>query len=164
MTGTTTGPTTGPPPRPVTPGPGSRVPAAGGPGRRGTEFFLLLVAVLLCVSGYLVVGLTLHGAPPPDTLRYAAGLGVLVLLAHGAVRLTAPYADPLLLPIAVLLNGMGLVLIHRLDQETPHDQAAGSQLVWSARAPPCSSWWCCWSATTGCCGGTPSFRWRPRSP
>ncbi|MFD4303211.1 cell division protein FtsW [Streptomyces albidoflavus] len=131
MTGTTTGPTTGPPPRPVTPGPGLRGPAADGPSRRGTEFFLLLVAVLLSVSGYLTVGLTLHGTPPPDTLRYAAGLGALALLAHGAVRLTAPYADPLLLPIAVLLNGMGLVLIHRLDQETPHDQAAGSQLVWS---------------------------------
>ncbi|MFC7470825.1 hypothetical protein ACFQVA_29640 [Actinomadura keratinilytica] len=122
------------------------------------------MAVLLSVSGYLVVGLTLHGAPPPDTLRYAAGLGALALLAHGAVRLTAPYADPLLLPIAVLLNGMGLVLIHRLDQETPHDQAVARNSSGRRRGRPCSSWWCCWSATTGCCGGTPSCRWRPRSP
>lgn len=40
-------------------------------------------------------------------------------------------ADPLLLPIAVLLNGLGLVLIYRLDLETPNDQAAATQLVWS---------------------------------
>jgi cell division protein FtsW (lipid II flippase) len=31
----------------------------------------------------------------------------------------------------VLLNGLGLVLIYRLDLETPHDHAAPTQLVWS---------------------------------
>src|SRR5690606_13340299 len=40
-------------------------------------------------------------------------------------------ADPLLLPIGVLLNGLGLVLIYRLDLETPGDRAAPTQLVWS---------------------------------
>jgi cell division protein FtsW (lipid II flippase) len=43
----------------------------------------------------------------------------------------APYADPLPLPIGVLLNGLGLVLIYRLDLETPGDRAAPAQLVWS---------------------------------
>jgi cell division protein FtsW (lipid II flippase) len=37
----------------------------------------------------------------------------------------------LLLPIAVLLNGVGLVLIYRLDLETPGDRAAPAQLYWS---------------------------------
>jgi cell division protein FtsW (lipid II flippase) len=41
---------------------------------------------------------------------------VLVLGAHLAVRHWAPYADPLLLPIATLLNGLGLVMIYRLNQ------------------------------------------------
>lgn len=54
------------------------------------------------------------------------------LLAHLAVRLRAPYADPLLLPIAVLLNGLGLVLIQRLDATTPGHITAGDQLLWSA--------------------------------
>ncbi len=53
------------------------------------------------------------------------------LLAHLAVRLRAPHSDPLLLPIGVLLNGLGLVLIYRLDLETPGDRAAPAQLVWS---------------------------------
>ncbi|MFF8844600.1 FtsW/RodA/SpoVE family cell cycle protein [Streptomyces sp. NPDC015127] len=100
--------------------------------RRGVELSLLVCAVLVSVYGYVAVGLARYGAVPPDTAAYGAGLGLLSLLAHLAVRLRAPYADPLLLPIAVLLNGIGLVLIYRLDLETPGDIAAPTQLVWSA--------------------------------
>ncbi|MER6911680.1 FtsW/RodA/SpoVE family cell cycle protein [Streptomyces sp. NPDC000594] len=109
------------------PSTGSR-PAAG---RRGVELALLVGAVLIAVLGYTAVGVTRGHAVPPDALRYGAGLGALALLAHLAVRLRAPLADPLLLPIAVLLNGLGLVLIHRLDLETPGEPAAPAQLVWS---------------------------------
>ncbi|MGW1162694.1 FtsW/RodA/SpoVE family cell cycle protein [Streptomyces sp. NPDC002513] len=99
--------------------------------RRGIECALIVLAVLLSVYGYCAVGLADHGAVPPGTVRYGAGLGLLALLAHGAVRLRAPYADPLLLPIAVLLNGVGLVLIYRLDLATPGHRAAPTQLYWS---------------------------------
>ncbi|MFJ2111312.1 MULTISPECIES: FtsW/RodA/SpoVE family cell cycle protein [unclassified Streptomyces] len=114
----------GPPGLPGPPGP--RVPK-----RRGVELSLLFCAVLVCVLGYVAVGLGRNGAVPPDVARYGGGLGALALLAHLAVRLCAPYADPLPLPIAVLLNGLGLVLIYRLDLETPHQPAAPAQLVWS---------------------------------
>ncbi|MGW3628688.1 FtsW/RodA/SpoVE family cell cycle protein [Streptomyces sp. NPDC005122] len=107
------------------------VPSARLARRRGIEFTLIVVAVLLSVYGYCAVGLARHGAVPPGAAGYGAGLGVLALLAHVAVRLRAPYADPLLLPIAVLLNGLGLVLIYRLDLETPDDPAAPIQLIWS---------------------------------
>jgi cell division protein FtsW (lipid II flippase) len=100
--------------------------------RRGVELSLLVCAVLISVYGYVDVGLARNNAVPPDAAGYGAGLGVLALLAHLAVRFRAPYADPLLLPIAVLLNGLGLVLIYRLDLETPSDRAAPAQLVWSA--------------------------------
>ena len=106
-------------------------PAARLPRRRGVELALILMAVLLSVFGYCNVGLARHDALPPGAVGYGAGLGVLALLAHLAVRLRAPYADPLLLPIGVLLNGLGLVLIYRLDLETPGDRAAPAQLVWS---------------------------------
>ncbi|MEU6539525.1 FtsW/RodA/SpoVE family cell cycle protein [Streptomyces sp. NPDC047000] len=101
------------------------------PRRRGVELALLALAVLLCVYGYCAVGLARTGAVPPGAAGYGAGLGGLALLAHLAVRLRAPYADPLTLPIGVLLNGIGLVLIYRLDLETPADPAAPAQLVWS---------------------------------
>ncbi|MCK1823069.1 FtsW/RodA/SpoVE family cell cycle protein [Streptomyces sp. XM83C] len=102
------------------------------PRRRGVELSLIVVAVLLSVCGYCAVGLARTGTLPPGAVGYGAGLGVLALLAHLAVRWRAPYADPLPLPIGVLLNGLGLVLIYRLDLETPHDRAAPTQLVWSA--------------------------------
>jgi cell division protein FtsW (lipid II flippase) len=45
------------------------------------------------------------------------GLAYLALfaIAHLAVRRFAPFADPLVLPCVALLNGLGLVMIHRLD-------------------------------------------------
>ncbi|WP_030816732.1 FtsW/RodA/SpoVE family cell cycle protein [Streptomyces sp. NRRL F-2799] len=101
------------------------------PRRRGVELALIVLAVLLSVYGYCAVGLARTGAVPPGAAGYGAGLGGLALLAHIAVRLRAPYADPLPLPIAVLLNGLGLVLIYRLDLQTPADRAAPAQLVWS---------------------------------
>ncbi|MCL8015663.1 FtsW/RodA/SpoVE family cell cycle protein [Streptomyces sp. AS02] len=106
-------------------------PAVPLPRRRGIELALIVVAVLLSVYGYCAVGLAREGTVPPGAAGYGAGLGVLALVAHLAVRLRAPCADPLLLPIGVLLNGLGLVLIYRLDLETPDDLAAPTQLVWS---------------------------------
>jgi cell division protein FtsW (lipid II flippase) len=106
-------------------------PAVCLPRRRGVELALIVLAVLLSVYGYCAVGLARNGTVPPGAAGYGAGLGVLALLAHLVVRLRAPYADPLLLPIAVLLNGLGLVLIYRLDLQTPGDRAAPAQLVWS---------------------------------
>ncbi|GGQ50729.1 MULTISPECIES: FtsW/RodA/SpoVE family cell cycle protein [Streptomyces] len=106
-------------------------PAARLPRRRGIELALIVMAVLLSVFGYCNVGLAQQGTLPPGAAGYGAGLGVLAVLAHLAVRLRAPCADPLLLPIGVLLNGLGLVLIYRLDLETPDDRAAPAQLVWS---------------------------------
>ncbi|WP_112465553.1 FtsW/RodA/SpoVE family cell cycle protein [Streptomyces triticisoli] len=101
------------------------------PRRRGVELALIVPAVLLPVYGYCAVGLARYGTVPPGAAGYGAGLAVLALLAHLVVRLRAPYADPLLLPIGVLLNGLGLVLIYRLDLETPGHEAAPAQLVWS---------------------------------
>lgn len=111
------------------PGPGASPPPAR---RRGVELSLLVCAVLISVYGYAAVGLAGDGGVPPDAAAYGGCLGALALFAHLAVRLRAPYADPLLLPIAFLLNGLGLVLIYRLDLGTPLDRAAPAQLVWSA--------------------------------
>src|SRR4051812_11040013 len=99
---------------------------------RTTELLLLAGAVCVPVAGYTAAGAAADGAVPPGTAGFAAALGVPALLAHAAVRWRAPHADPLLLPIAVLLNGLGLVVIHRLDRETPTSGAAAVQLVWSA--------------------------------
>jgi cell division protein FtsW (lipid II flippase) len=45
------------------------------------------------------------------------------------VRFTAPYADPVLLPIVAALNGLGLAVIHRLDL-AEGTSFARQQLIW----------------------------------
>ncbi|AEW96515.1 MULTISPECIES: FtsW/RodA/SpoVE family cell cycle protein [Streptomycetaceae] len=107
-------------------------PAVRRPERRGAELALLVPAVLIPLYGYVEVGLARRGAVPPGVAGYGGTLAGLAGLAHLAVRLRARNADPLLLPIAVLLNGLGLVLIYRLDLQTPGRAAAPTQMMWSA--------------------------------
>jgi cell division protein FtsW (lipid II flippase) len=108
------------------------ITSVGAPSRRNTELALLVFAVLIPVFAYANVGLAKDGTLPAGLLAYGGGLGALAGVAHLMVRKFAKYADPLMLPIATLLNGMGLVLIWRLDQEPSLGAAmAPSQLIWS---------------------------------
>ncbi|MBT2542789.1 FtsW/RodA/SpoVE family cell cycle protein [Streptomyces sp. ISL-44] len=86
------------------------------PSRRNTELLLLGFAVVIPMFAYANVGLAINGSLPPGMLLYGLGLAALAGVAHVVVRRYAKYADPLLLPLAILLNGLGLVLIWRLDQ------------------------------------------------
>ncbi|MGW0365534.1 FtsW/RodA/SpoVE family cell cycle protein [Streptomyces sp. NPDC002990] len=86
------------------------------PSRRNTELMLLGFAVVISIFAYINVGLAVHGEMPPGVLLYGLGFAALAGAAHLVVRRYAKYADPLLLPLAALLNGLGLVLIWRLDQ------------------------------------------------
>jgi cell division protein FtsW (lipid II flippase) len=102
--------------------------------RRNVELVLLLLAVAIVLVAYLNVGLAIDGAFPPDLVAYGSGLLVLALGFHLVLRWRASYADPLMLPIATLLNGLGLVMIHRLDlayHRTGSHLLAPKQLMWS---------------------------------
>ncbi|PJJ03146.1 cell division protein FtsW (lipid II flippase) [Streptomyces sp. 2333.5] len=104
----------------------------GAPSRRNTELAMLVFAVLIPVFAYINVGLAKEGTVPAGVLGYSLGLGLLAGVAHLVVRKWAPYADPLMLPIATLLNGLGLIFIWRLDQEHSLGKAmAPNQLMWS---------------------------------
>ncbi|WP_031105366.1 FtsW/RodA/SpoVE family cell cycle protein [Streptomyces sp. NRRL S-146] len=113
----------------------STIGAIGAPSRRNTELALLVFAVVIPVFAYANVGLALHDSVPPGLLSYGLGLGLLAGVGHLAVRKFAPYADPLMLPLATLLNGLGLVAIWRLDQSkrlSNYAEAAPRQLLYSA--------------------------------
>ncbi|MET4924580.1 FtsW/RodA/SpoVE family cell cycle protein [Streptomyces sp. PSRA5] len=86
------------------------------PSRRNTELAMLAFAVIIPVLAYLNVGLAVNDEVPSGMIGYGLGIGLLAGVGHLVVRKFAPYADPLLLPLATLLNGLGLVLIWRLDQ------------------------------------------------
>ena len=110
--------------------------------RRGVELMLLIVAIGVSVGAYVNIGLTVQDKVPASTGYYAAGIGLLAVIAHLALRYRAPYADPVLLPCAVVLNGLGVAMIHRIDLgleaaaiaagRTPKAPAAPQQITWTA--------------------------------
>ena len=99
---------------------------ASRPARPRTGLLLLLVALVASVAAYAMVGLGLRGRVPKDIVVYGLTLAGAYLLAWGAVRWTAPRADPVLLPIAGMLGGLGLAMIYRL---LPRD-IADDQALW----------------------------------
>lgn len=82
---------------------------------RGAELGLLVLALALGIGAYALVGLQLTGELPGRFYVYSIGTVVLAGAAHVLLRFKAPYADPVILPIAVALNGIGLAMIFRLD-------------------------------------------------
>ncbi|MFF1447663.1 FtsW/RodA/SpoVE family cell cycle protein [Streptomyces sp. NPDC058274] len=116
----------------------STIGSIGTPSRRNTELALLVFAVVIPVFAYANVGLAINDSVPPGLLSYGLGLGLLAGVGHLVVRKFAPYADPLLLPLATLLNGLGLVVIWRLDQSKRLQglpnfvEAAPRQLLYTA--------------------------------
>ena len=97
--------------------------------RRGAELFLLILSLVVGIGGYAAVGLGVDQKVPPGIVGYGGWLAALIIGAHVVVRLVAPYADPVLLPLVAMLNGLGLAVIHRLDLATDSGFAA-QQLVW----------------------------------
>lgn len=106
--------------------------------RRSAELAVLGFAVVVTLFAYANVGMALDGRLPASLLVHGTGLAVLAGAGHLVTRRWAPHADPLLLPLTTLLNGLGLVVIWRLDQserlrENSHfAAAAGNQLLYSA--------------------------------
>nr|WP_308163394.1 FtsW/RodA/SpoVE family cell cycle protein [Nocardia alni] len=115
----------------------------GRPNARRTELVLVVLAVaLVAIAGAVMATATGGGAQ--SLWGSLTVFAVLALLAHLAVRMFAAKADPVILPCVVLLNGIGLVLINRLDraeateaasegQPAPSSDSA-HQMIWTAVA------------------------------
>jgi cell division protein FtsW (lipid II flippase) len=111
------------------------------PRRRGTELAMLAFAVVLVITADVVVDATFNDTVSSAVWTYGAGFALIYAVAHLAVRWLAPYADPIILPATALLNGLGLVLIRRLDLAEAADAQqdgrpipsgdAGVQVVWT---------------------------------
>lgn len=101
--------------------------------RRNAELGLGLLAVLISVAGYLLVELAKQARSdqpvelPADLWLFLAAVIGLFLIAHLVVRKVAPDADPTFLPLAVMLNGLGFVVISRLNSDLARIQA-----LWTA--------------------------------
>jgi cell division protein FtsW (lipid II flippase) len=114
-------------PAAATAGADPAVTVAAGRRRRRTELGLLILAVLVICGTYALASLGRSASLPADIVPFLGVLVALLIVAHIATRRLAPLADPLLLPLAALLNGIGYVFIARIDEDL-----AALQASWTA--------------------------------
>ncbi|MDQ4104167.1 MAG: FtsW/RodA/SpoVE family cell cycle protein [Actinomycetota bacterium] len=98
----------------ASPQPESRPPAQP-PTKRALELLMLAFATVVVTMALILVELNQPQGVTHSLLYFGVAYLALFGAAHIAVRSLAPYADPLILPCVALLNGLGLVFIHRLD-------------------------------------------------
>ena len=105
--------------------------------RRGAELALMLLAIAIVLLAWVTTDLNRNGTVPANIIPIAGGFTVLALSVHVVLRWKAAYADPVLLPITTVLNGLGLVMIHRLDLargKLGTDGDAYRQIIWTTLA------------------------------
>lgn len=108
---------------------------------RNLELFLLVIACGINGAAIVLVQLGALGHVDLTLVYLGAGLSALVVGMHIALRFVAPQADPFLLPIATLLNGIGIAEIYRIDihfGDSGWESAGIKQIVWSALAIVCA--------------------------
>ncbi len=96
----------------------------GGP--RATELWFLVAVGLLTSAAFGLAALANRSGTPPNVIPFLALVLLLLGSAHVVVRRLAPNAEPSLLPLVGFLNGIGYVMIARLDEDL-----AARQSVWT---------------------------------
>lgn len=100
--------------------------------KRRTELGLVIFAAAIVLAAYVLAALGDNASIPANIGPFFGFVLVLLFVAHVATRKLAPNADPLLLPLALLLNGIGYVFIARLDEAAQDEGSlAGLQAVWT---------------------------------
>jgi cell division protein FtsW (lipid II flippase) len=110
-----------------------RVPAK----LRNLELGLLVVSCGIVAFAIILVQLGATGKVDVTTLTLSAGLAILVFAMHFVMRVVARDADPLILPIITLLNGIGIAEIYRIDIAkglSGWNSAGIRQIVWTGMA------------------------------
>ena len=96
---------------------------------RGTEFALLLAATII-ITVVMLNLYTAQGIKLNSDIGWVIGgfIGVFTI-AHLTLCFLAPQADQFMLPVAALVNGLGLAMIHRIDlAEDTH--LVSRQVMW----------------------------------
>ncbi len=91
---------------------------------RTVELGLLVLASLITVAAYGLTSLGRAATLPANIVPFLGIVVGLLLAAHVVVRRFAPAADGLLVPLAAFLNGLGYVVIARLDPGLADSQSA----------------------------------------
>jgi cell division protein FtsW (lipid II flippase) len=115
-------------------------PAPVPPTKRGLELVMLAFATIVVTTAQVLVELNQSNEVTNSLLYYGAAYLALFAVAHVAVRLLAPYADPLILPCVALLNGLGLVFIYRLDLAEKATAPSARDAVSAGNVPHQIAW------------------------
>jgi len=100
---------------------------------RRVEAGLVLMVGVVVVVAYALASFGASASIPANLGPFLVWMLVLLLIAHVATRRLAPAADPVMLPMALLLNGIGYVMIARLSNDVPGgSDLAGLQSTWTA--------------------------------
>lgn len=94
---------------------------------RTPELLLSSLAAIITIGGYSLTALVDDRYLPKQLPSLLMSMLVLIVIAHIAVWIWAPRADATLLPLAVFLNGIGFVVISRLNRSE-----AQAQMLWTA--------------------------------
>ena len=101
--------------------------------RRNFELLLLVLALGVGFAAFYLIGSATDEADHTDFIVEISILAGLALLVHILLRVFAKYADPVILPITIALNSLGLAMIHRIDLARSTDQSF-RQLLWTGIA------------------------------
>ena len=101
--------------------------------RRNLELALLLLALIVGGAAFYLVGSASEESQNSSFITQVSIMAALALVMHILLRIFAKYADPLILPITVALNSLGLAMIHRIDIARGSTQSS-RQLIWTALA------------------------------
>ena len=93
--------------------------------RRNIELMLLLIASPIVIVLFAMMVVTGGQELSFNTLGVPLGIFAAFLVAHIAVRLLAPAADPAILPISFALSGIGIAFVTRIVPDL-----AVNQLLW----------------------------------
>lgn len=91
--------------------------------RQRAAIALTVLALLLSIGAYALVGLGKKGHLPVDLALYGSIFVGGYAAAHVVIRRSAPWTDPALFPIAGVLTGIGFAVIFRLSGGLAAEQA-----------------------------------------
>ncbi|MEU6858073.1 FtsW/RodA/SpoVE family cell cycle protein [Glycomyces sp. NPDC046736] len=102
--------------RPSSPSETPLTPLSGMPKRIGLELTMLVMAGIAVFLFQLTIDVALTDTTTYVTFWLPILCFIVSMCAWGAVKFLAPYADPLLVPLAAFLTGIGIVYIRRIDR------------------------------------------------
>ena len=106
-----------------------RTDATARPGR-SRELLMLLLAGTVTLLALISAELGQGNTATIEMLWILGGFILVFGVAHAILRFLAPWSDQVLLPVVAALNGLGLVMIHRLDMANG-TSLVRSQVMWT---------------------------------